>query len=60
MMTGFCINENNIHHKGHMGCPDQELGVRAGEVAQRVRTLTVIPKVLSSNPSNNMGFYNNL
>jgi hypothetical protein len=26
----------------------------AGEMAQRLRTLTVLPKVLSSNPSNHM------
>jgi hypothetical protein len=31
---------------------------RAGEMAQRVRALTVLPKVLSSNPSNHMVAHN--
>jgi hypothetical protein len=29
-------------------------GIQAGEIAQRLRALTVLPKVLSSNPSNHM------
>ena len=32
----------------------------AGEVAQRLRALTVVPKVLSSNPSNHMVAHNHL
>jgi hypothetical protein len=32
----------------------------AGEVAQRLRALTVLPKVLSSNPSNHMVAHNHL
>jgi hypothetical protein len=32
----------------------------AGEMAQRLRALTVLPKVLSSNPSNHMMVYNHL
>jgi hypothetical protein len=32
----------------------------AGEVAQQVRALTVLPKVLSSNPSNHMVAHNHL
>jgi len=28
--------------------------IRAGEMAQRVRALTAVPEVLSSNPSNHM------
>jgi hypothetical protein len=32
----------------------------AGEIAQRVRALTVLMKVLSSNPSNHMVAYNHL
>jgi hypothetical protein len=35
-----------------------ELSVRAGEMAQRVRVLTALPKVLSSNPSNHMVAHN--
>jgi hypothetical protein len=31
---------------------------RAGEMAQRVRALTALPKVLSSNPSNHMVAHN--
>jgi hypothetical protein len=32
----------------------------AGETAQQLRALTVLPKVLSSNPSNHMVAYNHL
>jgi hypothetical protein len=32
----------------------------AGEMAQRVRALTVLPEVLSSNPSNHMVAHNHL
>ena len=32
----------------------------AGEMAQQLRTLTVLPKVLSSNPSNHMVAHNHL
>jgi hypothetical protein len=32
--------------------------LRAGEMAQRLRALTALPKVLSSNPSNRMVAYN--
>ena len=32
----------------------------AGEMAQQLRALTVLPKVLSSNPSNHMVAYNHL
>ena len=32
--------------------------LRAGEMAQQVRALTVLPKVLSSNPSNHMVAHN--
>jgi hypothetical protein len=34
--------------------------MRAGEVAQQVRALTVLLSVLSSNPSNHMVAHNNL
>jgi hypothetical protein len=33
---------------------------RAGEVAQRLRALTALPEVLSSNPSNHMVAQNHL
>jgi hypothetical protein len=33
---------------------------RAGEMAQRLRALTALPKVLSSNPSNHMVAHNHL
>jgi hypothetical protein len=32
----------------------------AGEMAQRLRALTALPKVLSSNPSNHMVAHNHL
>jgi hypothetical protein len=34
--------------------------LRTGEMAQRLRALTALPKVLSSNPSNHMVAYNHL
>jgi hypothetical protein len=37
-----------------------ELSFRAGEMAQRVRALTVLPKVLSSNLSNHIMAHNYL
>ena len=37
-----------------------ELWFRAGEMAQRLRTLTALPEVLSSNPSNHMVAHNHL
>jgi hypothetical protein len=33
---------------------------RAGEMAQQLRALTALPKVLSSNPSNHMVAHNHL
>jgi hypothetical protein len=36
----------------------KELGTGAGEMAQRLRALTALPKVLSSNPSNHMVAHN--
>ena len=36
------------------------LDIGAGEMAQRVRTLTTLPKVLSSSPSNHMVAHNRL
>jgi hypothetical protein len=33
---------------------------RAGKMAQQVRALTALPKVLSSNPSNHMVAHNHL
>jgi hypothetical protein len=33
---------------------------RAGEIAQQLRALTTLPKVLSSNPSNHMMAHNHL
>jgi hypothetical protein len=37
-----------------------EINTRAGEMAQQLRALTVLPKVLSSNPSNHMMAHNHL
>jgi hypothetical protein len=37
-----------------------EIASGAGEMAQRVRALTAVPKVLSSNPSNHMVAHNHL
>jgi hypothetical protein len=36
----------------------QDSEYRAGEMAQQVRALTALPKVLSSNPSNHMVAHN--
>jgi hypothetical protein len=35
-------------------------GVGAGDMAQRLRALTALPKILSSNPSNHMVAHNHL
>ena len=35
-------------------------GIGAGEMARRVRALTALPKILSSNPSNYMVAHNHL
>jgi hypothetical protein len=40
-------------HQNH-----KEVGSRAGKMAQQVRALTVLPKVLSSNPSNHIVAHN--
>jgi hypothetical protein len=42
------------------GRRSEERGGRAGELAQRLRTLTVLPEVLSSIPSNHMVAHNHL
>jgi hypothetical protein len=45
------------HKKKKIGVfKTQDLG--AGEMAQRLRALTVLPKVLSSNPTNHMVAHN--
>jgi hypothetical protein len=36
------------------GNPDLKKQIRAGEIAQRLRALTALPKVLSSNLSNHI------
>jgi hypothetical protein len=38
----------------------KKLKLRAGKMAQWVRALTVLPKVLSSNPSNHIVVHNHL
>jgi len=38
----------------------KNVSVGAGEMAQRLRALTVLPEVLSSNPSNHMVAHNHL
>jgi hypothetical protein len=43
-----------------MGLNPLKVFIRAGEMAQRVRALTVLPKVLSSNPNNHMVAHNHL
>jgi hypothetical protein len=40
-------------------CDEKHLS-RAGEMAQQLRALTALPKVLSSNPSNHMVAHNHL
>ena len=45
----------------HVFNPDtQEAEAGAGKMAQRVRALTALSKVLSSNPSNHMVAHNHL
>jgi hypothetical protein len=39
-------------------CTLEEIPLRAGETAQRLRALTALLKVLSSNPSNHMVAHN--
>ena len=41
-------------------CKLQELRLGAGEMAQRLRALTALLNVLSSNPSNHMVAHNHL
>jgi hypothetical protein len=38
----------------------QKIRAGTGEMAQRLRALTVLPEVLSSNPSNHMVAHSNL
>ena len=45
---------------GHDVCAGIETLTRAGEMAQRLNTLTVLLKVLSSNPDNHMVAHNYL
>jgi hypothetical protein len=41
-------------------CQVVNISLGAGEMAQRIRALTVLSKVLSSNPSNHMVAHNHL
>jgi hypothetical protein len=52
--TPFTIATNSIKYLG------VTLTKQAGEVAQRLRALTALPKVLSSNPSDHMVAHNHL
>jgi hypothetical protein len=45
---------------GEYGFHSKDTGNWAGEVAQRLRALTALPKVLSSNPRNHMVAHNHL
>jgi hypothetical protein len=47
--TNMCICTTHTYRKREMG---------AGEMAQRVRALTALPKVLSSNPSKHVVAHN--
>jgi hypothetical protein len=53
---------SNVRISGMFFQPWQQLKVlnRAGEMAQQLRTLTALPKVPSSNPSNHMVAHNHL
>ena len=42
------------------GCWESNLCLGAGEMAQRLRALTALPKALSSNPSNHMVAHSHL
>jgi len=46
-------------HSKHSGEPTEDYS-GAGEMAQRLRALTALPEVLSSNPSNRMVAHNHL
>jgi hypothetical protein len=51
--------ELHWQHMPSMSLPQKLLkDFGAGEMAQRLRALTALPKVLSSNPSNHMGAHN--
>jgi hypothetical protein len=57
--------KSNLERKGFILAPHQgpslkKVRARAGEMAQRLRALTALPKVLSSNPSNHIVAHNHL
>ena len=53
---------SSIHLFANFICPFayEKNSLGAGEMAQRLGELTVLPKVLSSNPSNHMVAHNHL
>jgi hypothetical protein len=54
MLNGFPQDSRN------KDCRKLKEFIRAGEMAQRLKAMTVLPKVLSSNPSNYMVAHNHL
>jgi hypothetical protein len=53
----------NLRHEGRriLSSPGLiKISCRAAEIAQQVRALTALPKVMSSNPSNHMVAHNHL
>jgi hypothetical protein len=59
-LTSSTDKENVVHLHNEIllktAIKNKDIG--AGEMAQRVRALTALPKVLSSNPSNHMVAHN--
>jgi len=54
------IRGNRYFRKMNTEKAMQEAKKRAGEMSQRLRALTALPEVLSSNPSNHMVAHNHL
>jgi hypothetical protein len=56
-----CVSHDGTQETGKRELVCQEDGeIRAGEMAQRLRALTALPEVLSSNHSNHMVVHNHL
>jgi hypothetical protein len=58
MVHKYAGRQNTHPHKIKFKNENKQAG--AGEMVQWVRTLTALPKVLSSNPSNHMVTHNQL
>jgi hypothetical protein len=56
MITSCIYHEENLNTISK----NKDLGSWGGEMSQRIKALTVLQKVLSSNPSNHMVAHNHL